>query len=85
MFPNKRETEDPFLTSSAHRHTACVLSFRLHCLKDFLFLTEGFFFHLFFSSGPFIERAIIASHTSEALWFNSEDVLPKPAEEEEEE
>ncbi|KAM9359873.1 large ribosomal subunit protein uL1m [Symphorus nematophorus] len=33
--------------------------------------------------GPFIERAIIASHTSEALWFNSQDVLPKPVEEEE--
>ncbi|XP_026199988.1 39S ribosomal protein L1, mitochondrial [Anabas testudineus] len=31
--------------------------------------------------GPFIERAIIASHTSEALWFKSEDVLVKPAEE----
>lgn len=30
------------------------------------------------SSGPFIERAIIASHTSEALWFRSEDVLPQP-------
>nr|XP_046242092.1 39S ribosomal protein L1, mitochondrial [Scatophagus argus] len=29
--------------------------------------------------GPFIERAIIASHTSEALWFKSEDFLPKPA------
>eukprot|EP00066_Takifugu_rubripes_P008488 XP_003974713.1 PREDICTED: 39S ribosomal protein L1, mitochondrial [Takifugu rubripes] len=29
--------------------------------------------------GPFIERAIIASHTSEALWFKSEDVLQKPA------
>ncbi|XP_040897363.1 39S ribosomal protein L1, mitochondrial [Toxotes jaculatrix] len=35
--------------------------------------------------GPFIERAIIASHTSEALWFKSEDVLLKPAETEEEE
>ncbi|KAM3611139.1 uncharacterized protein V6R79_013985 [Siganus canaliculatus] len=34
--------------------------------------------------GPFIERAIIASHTSEALWFKSEDVLPKPPEETEE-
>ncbi|XP_044051173.1 39S ribosomal protein L1, mitochondrial isoform X3 [Siniperca chuatsi] len=34
--------------------------------------------------GPFIERAIIASHTSEALWFKSEDVLPKPAEEKQE-
>lgn len=35
----------------------------------------------FFSppSGPFIERAIIASHTSEALWFKSEDVLQNPA------
>ncbi|XP_039658954.1 39S ribosomal protein L1, mitochondrial [Perca fluviatilis] len=33
--------------------------------------------------GPLIERAIIASHTSEALWFKSEDVLPKPAEEKE--
>ncbi|XP_070690172.1 large ribosomal subunit protein uL1m [Pempheris klunzingeri] len=33
--------------------------------------------------GPFIERAIIASHTSEALWFRSEDFLPKPAEKEE--
>nr|XP_020450784.1 39S ribosomal protein L1, mitochondrial [Monopterus albus] len=30
-------------------------------------------------AGPFIERAIIASHTSEAVWFKSEDVL-KPAE-----
>ncbi|XP_026178411.1 large ribosomal subunit protein uL1m [Mastacembelus armatus] len=29
--------------------------------------------------GPFIERAIIASQTSEALWFKSEDVLPKAA------
>ncbi|XP_018529188.1 39S ribosomal protein L1, mitochondrial [Lates calcarifer] len=35
--------------------------------------------------GPFIERAIIASHTSEALWFKSEDVLPKPAEKKQEE
>ncbi|XP_068455028.1 large ribosomal subunit protein uL1m [Clinocottus analis] len=34
-------------------------------------------------AGPFIERAIIASHTSEALWFKSEDVLPKPAEKDE--
>nr|XP_033474635.1 39S ribosomal protein L1, mitochondrial [Epinephelus lanceolatus] len=32
--------------------------------------------------GPFIERAIIASHTSEALWFKSEDVLPTPEEDE---
>ncbi|XP_069379031.1 large ribosomal subunit protein uL1m [Paralichthys olivaceus] len=32
------------------------------------------------SMGPFIERAIICSQTSEALWFRSEDVLPKPAE-----
>ncbi|XP_076586686.1 large ribosomal subunit protein uL1m isoform X2 [Chaetodon auriga] len=37
------------------------------------------------SMGPFIERAIIASQTSEALWFKSEDVLPKPAEEDAEE
>ncbi|KAF7658982.1 hypothetical protein LDENG_00004380 [Lucifuga dentata] len=36
------------------------------------------------SFGPFIERAIITSHTSEALWFKSEDVLPKPAEEKKE-
>uniref|UniRef100_A0A3B4WFB7 Large ribosomal subunit protein uL1m n=2 Tax=Seriola TaxID=8160 RepID=A0A3B4WFB7_SERLL len=35
--------------------------------------------------GPFIERAIIASHTSEALWFKSGDVLPKPAEKKQEE
>lgn len=35
-------------------------------------------------AGPFVERAIIASHTSEAVWFNSQDVLPKPAEEEQE-
>ncbi|XP_072243018.1 large ribosomal subunit protein uL1m [Leuresthes tenuis] len=27
--------------------------------------------------GPFIERAIITSQTSEAVWFKSEDVLPK--------
>ncbi|KAM4616703.1 large ribosomal subunit protein uL1m [Polymixia lowei] len=33
------------------------------------------------SYGHFIERAIIASHTSEALWFKSEDILPKLAEE----
>ncbi|KAM6931223.1 large ribosomal subunit protein uL1m isoform 1-T2 [Xenentodon cancila] len=26
--------------------------------------------------GPFIERAIVTSQTSEAIWFNSEDVLP---------
>lgn len=31
------------------------------------------------SPGPFIQRAIIASHTSEALWFTSEDVLHNPA------
>ncbi|TMS04020.1 39S ribosomal protein L1, mitochondrial [Larimichthys crocea] len=31
--------------------------------------------------GPFIERAIIASQTSEALWYKSKDLLPKPAEE----
>lgn len=30
-------------------------------------------------TGPFIERAIIASHTSEALWFKSEDILQKSA------
>ncbi|KAM7391085.1 hypothetical protein PAMP_021801 [Pampus punctatissimus] len=35
-------------------------------------------------AGPFIERAIISSQTSEALWFKSEDVLAKPAEQEEE-
>ncbi|CAB1414161.1 unnamed protein product [Pleuronectes platessa] len=34
--------------------------------------------------GPFIQRAIIGSHTSEALWFRSEDVLPKPVEKKEE-
>ncbi|XP_076007000.1 large ribosomal subunit protein uL1m [Genypterus blacodes] len=34
--------------------------------------------------GPFIERAIITSHTSEALWFKSDSVLPKPAEEKKE-
>lgn len=34
--------------------------------------------------GPFIERAIIASHTSESLWFKSEDFSPKPAEKKEE-
>ncbi|XP_031726450.1 large ribosomal subunit protein uL1m [Anarrhichthys ocellatus] len=34
--------------------------------------------------GPFIERAIIASRTSEALWFKSEDVLPKAAEQKDE-
>ncbi|XP_071340074.1 large ribosomal subunit protein uL1m [Trachinotus anak] len=34
--------------------------------------------------GPFIERAIIASHTSEALWFRSEDVLQKAAEKKDE-
>ncbi|XP_004084784.1 39S ribosomal protein L1, mitochondrial isoform X2 [Oryzias latipes] len=28
------------------------------------------------SAGPFIERAIMASHTSEAVWFHHEDVLP---------
>ncbi|KAK2838086.1 hypothetical protein Q5P01_015298 [Channa striata] len=36
------------------------------------------------NTGPFIERAIIASHTSEALWFNSQDVLPEPAEDKKE-
>lgn len=35
-------------------------------------------------AGPFVERAIMASQTSEAVWFNSQDVLPKPAEEEQE-
>ncbi|CAG09633.1 unnamed protein product [Tetraodon nigroviridis] len=30
--------------------------------------------------GPFIERAIMASHTSEALWFRSQDVLQPEAE-----
>uniref|UniRef100_A0A3Q0QTL6 Large ribosomal subunit protein uL1m n=1 Tax=Amphilophus citrinellus TaxID=61819 RepID=A0A3Q0QTL6_AMPCI len=35
------------------------------------------------SMGPFIERAIIASHTSEAILFKSEDVVPKPPEKEE--
>ncbi|KAK5870718.1 hypothetical protein PBY51_003642 [Eleginops maclovinus] len=33
--------------------------------------------------GPFIERAIIASQTSEALWFRSEDLLQKPTEKQE--
>lgn len=32
-------------------------------------------------SGPFIERSIISSQTSEAVWFDGNDVLPKPAEE----
>ncbi|CAN9512670.1 unnamed protein product [Ophioblennius macclurei] len=30
--------------------------------------------------GPFIERAIISSQTSEAVWFHSSDLLPQPAE-----
>ncbi|KAK7933750.1 hypothetical protein WMY93_004646 [Mugilogobius chulae] len=30
--------------------------------------------------GPFIERAIIASQTSEALWIQTEDLLPKTEE-----
>ncbi|XP_028271114.1 large ribosomal subunit protein uL1m isoform X2 [Parambassis ranga] len=30
--------------------------------------------------GPFIERAIMNSQTSEAVWFRSEDVAEKPAE-----
>ncbi|AWP07678.1 putative 39S ribosomal protein L1 mitochondrial [Scophthalmus maximus] len=34
--------------------------------------------------GPFIERAIVSSQTSEALWFRSEGVLPKPAEKKDE-
>ncbi|KAM4576432.1 large ribosomal subunit protein uL1m [Odontesthes bonariensis] len=29
------------------------------------------------SMGPFIQRSIITSQTSEAIWFKSEDVLPK--------
>ncbi|XP_069578727.1 large ribosomal subunit protein uL1m [Brachyistius frenatus] len=33
--------------------------------------------------GPFIQRAIITSRTSEAVWFNTEDVLPKAAVKEE--
>ncbi|XP_023117731.2 39S ribosomal protein L1, mitochondrial isoform X1 [Amphiprion ocellaris] len=32
------------------------------------------------SSGPFIDRAIMTSQTSEAVWFHGNDVLPKPAE-----
>ncbi|XP_071402971.1 large ribosomal subunit protein uL1m-like, partial [Centroberyx affinis] len=35
------------------------------------------------SLGPFIERAIISSQTSEGLWFKNEDVLSKPEKEEE--
>ncbi|KAK5932012.1 hypothetical protein CgunFtcFv8_003751 [Champsocephalus gunnari] len=34
---------------------------------------------------PFIERAIIASQTSEAVWFRSEDLLQKPTEQQQEE
>ncbi|KAM7017803.1 large ribosomal subunit protein uL1m [Tautogolabrus adspersus] len=34
--------------------------------------------------GPFIERAIMASQTSEAVWFRSEDVLLKAADEKKE-
>ncbi|KAM8865098.1 large ribosomal subunit protein uL1m [Synchiropus picturatus] len=30
--------------------------------------------------GPFIQRAVIASHTSEGLWFNCQELLPEPAE-----
>ncbi|XP_061586642.1 39S ribosomal protein L1, mitochondrial [Cololabis saira] len=30
--------------------------------------------------GPFIERAIMTSQTSEAIWFSAEDVLPKATE-----
>lgn len=45
-----------------------------------LFLLLALLLPLF--AGPFVERAIMASHTSEAVWFNSQDVLPKQAEEE---
>ncbi|XP_074527077.1 large ribosomal subunit protein uL1m [Halichoeres trimaculatus] len=34
--------------------------------------------------GPFIERSIVASQTSEALWFRSEDFISKPVEKEKE-
>nr|XP_061811423.1 39S ribosomal protein L1, mitochondrial [Nerophis lumbriciformis] len=34
--------------------------------------------------GPFIERAILTSQTSEALWFNSEELLPKTNQDEKE-
>ncbi|RVE68715.1 hypothetical protein OJAV_G00094470 [Oryzias javanicus] len=33
------------------------------------------------SAGPFIERAIMASHTSEALWINCQDALPHTGQE----
>nr|XP_057927602.1 39S ribosomal protein L1, mitochondrial [Doryrhamphus excisus] len=32
-------------------------------------------------AGPLVKRAIITSRTSEALWFNSDDLLPKTAQE----
>ncbi|XP_068594693.1 large ribosomal subunit protein uL1m [Brachionichthys hirsutus] len=31
--------------------------------------------------GPFVERAIVSSQASEALWFKTDNLLPKPAEE----
>uniref|UniRef100_A0A1A8H566 Mitochondrial ribosomal protein L1 n=1 Tax=Nothobranchius korthausae TaxID=1143690 RepID=A0A1A8H566_9TELE len=34
--------------------------------------------------GPFVERAILASKTSEAIWFHSQDVLPNAAQTDEE-
>ncbi|XP_047447488.1 39S ribosomal protein L1, mitochondrial [Mugil cephalus] len=36
------------------------------------------------SFGPFVERAIISSQTSEALWFRSQDLLPEVQEEKKE-
>ncbi|KAI3372109.1 hypothetical protein L3Q82_006962 [Scortum barcoo] len=54
-----------------------------HILKNLQTVLTDVCSHRPANMGPFIERAIIASQTSEALWFKSDDVLPKPAEEEE--
>ncbi|XP_056147433.1 39S ribosomal protein L1, mitochondrial isoform X2 [Lampris incognitus] len=54
---------------------------REHIFTNLQFVLTDVCSHRPASFGPFIERAIISSHTSEALWFKFEDFLPKAAEE----
>lgn len=66
------------------RALSCSPSVRHHVPSNDPFAFASLLVLLPFFAGPFVERAIMASHTSEALWFNSQGVLPKQAEEEQE-
>ncbi|XP_029016071.1 39S ribosomal protein L1, mitochondrial [Betta splendens] len=57
---------------------------REHIFSNLQAVLEDVCSHRPADAGPFIQRAIVTSRTSEALWFKSEDVLLKPADEEKE-